>query len=86
PAQNWNPAGTYRSVFYDCCVSGVDIGAGLDTTDPFVSAPVNFAGMLIDAEPYGPYSSQLFFDSIHLGIDGGCRILGAPVRRSSDRY
>jgi hypothetical protein len=86
PAQNWNPAGTYRSVFYDCRVSGVDIGAGLDTTDPFVRAPVNFAGMLIDAEPYGPYSSQLFFDSIQLGIDGGCRILGAPVRRSSDRY
>jgi hypothetical protein len=84
--QNWNPAGTYRSIFYDCRVSGVDIGAGLDTTDPFVGAPIGFAGMLIDAEPYGPYSSQLFFDSIHLGIDGGCRILGAPVRRSSDRY
>lgn len=86
PTQNWNPAGTYRSVFYNCRVSGVDIGAGLDTTDPFVSAPVNFAGMLIDAEPYGPYTSQLFFDSMRLGIDGGCRIFGAPVVRASDRY
>lgn len=86
PGQNWNPAGTHRSVFYNCCVSGVDTGSGLDTTDPFVSAPVDFAGMLVDSEPYGPYSSQLFFDSIHLGIDGGCRLLGTPVRRSSDRY
>lgn len=86
PGQNWNPAGTHRSVFYNCCVSGVDTGSGLDTSDPFVSAPVNFAGMLVDSEPYGPYSSQLFFDAIHLGIDGGCRLMGTPVRRSSDRY
>lgn len=84
--QNWNPAGTYRSNFYNCRVSGVDTGDGLKTDDPFVGAPANFSGMLIDAEPYGPYSSQLFFDSLHLGIDGGCRILGTPVRRSSDRY
>jgi len=86
PGQNWNPAGTHRSVFYNCCVSGVDVGNGVDTSDPFVTAPVNFAGMLVDAEPYGPYSSQLFFDAIHLGIDGGCRLLGTPVQRSSDRY
>lgn len=86
PGQNWNPAGTHRSVFYNCCVSGVDTGGGLDTSDPFVSAPVNFAGMLVDSEPYGPYSSQLFFDTIQLGIDGGCRLMGTPVRRSSDRY
>ncbi|MDB5581520.1 MAG: hypothetical protein JWR80_6696 [Bradyrhizobium sp.] len=86
PGQNWNPAGTHRSVFYNCRVSGVDTGSGLDTADPFVTAPVNFAGMLVDSEPYGPYSSQLFFDAIHLGIDGGCRLLGTPVRRSSDRY
>jgi len=86
PGQNWNPAGTHRSVFYNCRVSGVDTGGGLDTSDPFVGAPVNFAGMLVDSEPYGPYSSQLFFDAIRLGVDGGCRILGTPVRRSSDRY
>jgi hypothetical protein len=86
PQQNWDPDGTYRSFFYNSCVSGVDLGKGLDTTDPFVKAPVNLAGMLVDAEPYGPYSSQLFFDSLGLGIDGGCRILGTPVRRSSDRY
>lgn len=86
PAQNWDPDGTYRSFFYNSCVSGVDLGKGLDTSDPFVRAPVNLAGMLVDAEPYGPYSSQLFFDTLGLGIDGGCRILGTPVRRSSDRY
>lgn len=86
PGQNWDPDGTYRSFFYNSCVSGVDLGKGLDTKDPFVKAPVNLAGMLVDAEPYGPYSSQLFFDTLGLGIDGGCRILGTPVRRSSDRY
>ncbi|AJP71390.1 hypothetical protein [Sphingomonas hengshuiensis] len=86
PQQNWDPDGTHRSIFYNCCVSGVDLGKGLDTKDPFVKAPVNLAGMLVDAEPYGPYTSQLFFDALGLGINGGCRILGVPVRRSSDRY
>jgi len=27
---NWNPAGSYRSPFYDTAISGVDLGQGLD--------------------------------------------------------
>lgn len=86
PSGNWNPHGTYRSPFFDARVSGVDLGNGLDRTDSFVSAPVNFTGMLVDCEPYGAFSSQLFFDEISLGILGGCRILGKRVTRISDRF
>jgi hypothetical protein len=42
--------------------------------------------MLVDAEPYGAYSSQLFFDSMAFGIAGGCRIFGKRVTRFTDRY
>lgn len=85
-AGNWNPAGTYRSPFYSSCISGVDLGRGLDTSDPFVGSPVSFTGMLVDCEPYGAYSSQLFFDDMCFGIDGGCRIFGKRVTRFTDRY
>ncbi|HEY6815074.1 MAG TPA: hypothetical protein VI168_06005, partial [Croceibacterium sp.] len=83
---NWNPAGSYRCPFFDTCISGVDLGQGLDTGDPFVGAPVQFTGMLVDCEPYGATSSQLFFDDMSFGIDGGCRIYGQRVTRYSDRY
>ncbi|MGC1497447.1 MAG: hypothetical protein WA790_16715 [Sulfitobacter sp.] len=83
---NWNPDGTYRSPFFNTQITGVDTGNGLDTTDPFVTAPVDFTGMLVDAEPYGAYSSQLFFDDISFGIDGGCRVFGKRMQRFSDRY
>lgn len=85
-AGNWNPHGTYRSPFYNAYVSGVDAGDGLAVDDPFVSAPVNFVGMLVDAEPYGAFSSQLFFDEMSFGIAGGCRIAGKRVTRISDRF
>jgi hypothetical protein len=85
-AGNWNPHGSYRSPFYNVCISGVDTGAGLGTTDPFVSAPVNFTGMLVDAEPYGAFTSQLFFNEMSFGIAGGCRIFGKRTTRISDRF
>lgn len=83
---NWNPAGSYRCPIFDTCISGVDVGGGLDTGDPFVGAPVQFSGMLIDCEPYGATSSQLFFDDMSFGIEGSCRIYGKRVTRYSDRY
>jgi hypothetical protein len=83
---NWNPAGSYRSPFYNTYVSGADLGRGLDTGDAFVGAPVLFSGMLVDCEPYGATSSQLFFDDMSFGISGGCRIYGKRVTRYSDRY
>jgi hypothetical protein len=84
--KNWNPDGTFRSTYFNTIISGVDTGSGLDTSDPFVNSPVNFTGMLVDCEPYGPYSSQLFFDDMSFGIDGGCRIFGKRVVRFQDRY
>ena len=82
----WNPHGTHRSTFYDSAVSGADLGKGLVRDDKFVDAPANFRGMLVDVEPYGAFSSQLFFDSIRFGIDGGYRILAPRTTRFTARY
>ncbi len=83
---NWNPHGTHRSKFFDTYISGVDTGAGVVTSDTFCGAPVDFSGMLVDCEPYGSTSSQLFFDAMSFGIPGGCRIFGRRVQRFHDRY
>lgn len=71
---SWNPHGTYRSRFFDTKIVGVDVGNGTSTQDEFVGAPVHFLGMLVDLEPYGSISSQLFFDELSFGIDGGCQV------------
>lgn len=101
PNRNWDPQGTHRSVFYDLAapdasctesaitdsaISGVDLGGGVSTDDPFVSAPARFSGKLVDLEPYGSFSSQLFFDSMTFGIDGGCRIAARRRTRVTARY
>lgn len=83
---NWNPQGTHRSVFYDTFINGIDLGNGVEKQDPFVGTPVYFEGMLVDCEPYGGYTSQLFFDQISLGIDGGCRIFAPRTSRFTARY
>jgi hypothetical protein len=86
PIQNWNPQGTHRSQLFDCAISGVDRGHGLDTKDPFVGSPANFLGMLVDLEPYGTFSSQLFFDTLSFGVDGGYRIAAPRNTRMTARY
>lgn len=83
---NWNPHGTHRSIFYETYISSVDLGAGVEKQDAFVTSPVYFEGMLVDCEPYGAYSSQIFFDAMSLGIDGGCRILAPRTSRFTARY
>ncbi|MFC4705125.1 hypothetical protein [Paraburkholderia caffeinitolerans] len=71
---NWNPHGTYRSSFYETAVCGFDRGHGTQTDDPFATSAVNFTGMLVDLEPFGSVSSQLFFDSMLFGVEGGYSI------------
>lgn len=83
--RNWNPHGTHRSNFL-AEISGVDTGCGLDRSDPFVGAPASFLGMLVDAEPYGTFSSQLFFDSLQFGIAGGYRVTCPRRWRAMSRY
>jgi hypothetical protein len=83
---NWNPHGTHRSTFYETSVIGVDTGQGVRADDPLVKAPISFMGMLVDLEPYGAYSSQLFFDSISFGIAGGCRVFAPRTTRMTGRY
>lgn len=84
--RNWNPQGTFRSTFFDSCICGADTGGGTVADDPFVGSPANFLGMLIDCEPYGAFSSQLFFDSIRFGVDGGYRIFAPRTDRVTARY
>jgi hypothetical protein len=83
---NWNPHGTHRVVFFDTTIVGVDTGGGPSADDPIVKAPVSFTGMLVDLEPYGAYSSQLYFDSMSFGIQGGCRVFAPRATRMTARY
>lgn len=83
---SWNPHGTHRSSLYETAITGADLGTGCVTDDPFLGAPAQFTGMLVDSEPYGAYSSQLFFDTLTFGIDGGYRILLPRTDRVTARY
>jgi hypothetical protein len=83
---NWNPHGTHRAGFYGTSVSGVDLGSNVVTTDPFVTAAVQFTGMLVDLEPFGAFSSQLFFNAMTVGVDGGYRIHAPRSARVTARY
>ncbi|HEV2865881.1 MAG TPA: hypothetical protein VGX37_05150 [Allosphingosinicella sp.] len=97
----WDVHGTHRSSFYDLAypdetcreslivnseVSGVDLGQGPQRDDGFVGVPAQFTGMLVDVEPYGATSSQLFFDTMSFGIPGGSRILARRRTRATARY
>jgi hypothetical protein len=83
---NWNPHGTHRATYHETSVVGVNIGNGLCTDDPIVKCPVSFMGMLVDLEPYGSTSSQLFFDNMSFGIAGGCRVYAPRATRMTARY
>ncbi|MGH8909357.1 MAG: hypothetical protein ACRD0K_23405 [Egibacteraceae bacterium] len=79
---NWNPHGTHRSTLFETTVSGVDLGDGPAVDDALVGVPVSFTGMLVDLQPYGSTTSQLFFDQLSVGIEGGSQILapcGGPM-------
>ena len=56
------------------------------TDDPIVKCPVSFTGMLVDLDPYGGLTSQLFFDAMSFGIQGGCQVLAPRFSRMTDRY
>jgi hypothetical protein len=83
---NWNPDGTHRSTFYETSIVGVDVGNGTITDDPIVKCPVSLTGMLVDLEPYGSVSSQIFFDVMSFGIQGGCRVFAPRHTRMTGRY
>ena len=83
---NWNPDGTHRATFFETAVCGFDLGEGTETNDPFLKAAANFVGMLVDLEPFGSYSSQLFFDAMRFGVDGGYRIFAPRTSRDTARY
>src|SRR5262249_42957790 len=71
---NWNPHGTHRATLYETFITGVDRGDGPNADDAVVKAPVGLIGMLVDLEPFGAFSSQIFFDAMSFGIEGGCSV------------
>jgi len=83
---NWNPHGTHRVTFFDSAVCGFDVGAGTNTNDHFMNAAVNLQGMLVDLEPFGGISSQIFFDTMCFGVEGGYGIFASRTSRMHDRY
>ncbi len=83
---NWNPHGTHRVAFYQAGICGFNTGSGDQTSDPFMNAGAGLNAMLVDLEPYGSMSSQLFFNSICFGVDGGYRILAPRSHRFIARY
>ncbi|MGH9467409.1 MAG: hypothetical protein ACRD1Y_08635, partial [Terriglobales bacterium] len=86
-AVSWNPQGTHRSTFFNTRVCGCDLGPGRPSGgDPFLNAAVNFTGMLVDVEPFGAFTSQLFFDRMGFGFGGGYFLHAPSRRRFVDRY
>jgi hypothetical protein len=83
---NWNPHGTHRARFFNCAVASVDQGGGDDAGDPLVGASVALTGMLVDLEPYGSFSSQIFFDRLSFGVEGGYFLGAARRSRFTARY
>ena len=83
---NWNPQGTHRVNFFNTEVQGFDAGNGTQADDPFVSAAANLQGMLVDLEPYGGLTSQIFFDSMQFGVPGGYAITAPRITRFTARY
>lgn len=83
---NWNPHGTHRATFYGASITGVDTGNGPSADDPIVKNPVSLIGMLVDLEPYGSSTSQVFFDEMSFGIQGGCRVFAPRATRMTARY
>lgn len=83
---NWNPDGSHRSTFFGVKVAGVDVDGTFNTDDSLCRSPVNFIGMLVDAEPFGSYTSQLFFDTMTFGIDGDCQVRLPRQSRMAARY
>jgi len=83
---NWNPHGTHRVSLFNSAVCGFDQGTGVQSEDPFVTAEVGFNGMLVDLEPYGAFSSQLFFDAMQFGVKGGYSIFAPRTSRVTARY
>jgi hypothetical protein len=83
---NWNPHGTHRATFFNSTVTGFDAGAGDASKDPFVGASAWLTGMLVDLEPYGASSSQIFFDRVSFGVEGGYSLIAPRRTRFTGRY
>lgn len=92
---NWNLYGDHAVRFVDTAISSIQLPSGTVASDPLLGKPTLILGLvwsdsknpparLVDVDPYGATSSQLFFDSFQIG-DGQVGVTGKRVDRFSDR-
>ncbi|MFO1042134.1 MAG: hypothetical protein U0941_10130 [Planctomycetaceae bacterium] len=92
---NWNLYGDHAVRFVDTTISSIQLQSGRVASDPLLGKPTLILGLvwsdgknpparLVDVDPYGATSSQLFFDSFQIG-DNQVGVTGKRVDRFSDR-
>lgn len=92
---NWNLYGDHAVRFVDTTISSIQLPTGAVAADPLLGKPTLILGLvwsdgknpparLVDVDPYGATSSQLFFDSFQIG-DSQIGVTGKRVDRFSDR-
>jgi hypothetical protein len=84
---DWNYFGTHRAAFESVVITGGERAAHrFEPDDPLVGAPVELEGKLVDLDPYGVHTSQIFFDQLVVGAGARPRLTGKPLARMSSRW
>jgi len=93
PNGSWNVFGDQGATFAGAKITNITLPSGPDPRDPLIGAGVQIVGLLymdspnpaparlIDLEPYGPFSSQIFYETVTIGNNqvgvqgkGACRM------------
>src|SRR5215469_4994062 len=76
PNGSWNVFGDQGAAFTGAKITDITLPSGPDPRDPLIGAGVQIVGLLymdspnpaparlIDLEPYGPFSSQIFYATV----------------------
>lgn len=92
---SWNLYGDHATTFVDTKINSILLTGGAAAADPLLGRSVQLLGLLwsdganppgrlVDVDPYGSISSQIFFDSFQIG-DDQVGVVGKRVDRFSDR-
>ena len=86
---NWNYYGTHTCAFLPdkTLITGgaLNPSDGLVTTDPIVGKPVQLQGKLVDLDPAGVFTSQIYFDNFSFG-DAQAGARGERFHRMHSRW
>ncbi|HEV2853491.1 MAG TPA: hypothetical protein VHC97_11870 [Thermoanaerobaculia bacterium] len=85
---SWNIYGDHGVKFTNAAVTGVEPAAGAQ--DPLIGKPVkilgnNSAARMVDIDPYGPFTTQVFYQTFALG-DGTVGVSGPGACRLFSRW